>query len=90
MSENRENSENTNPYTPIQLVHCTGATDDGLLSYSYKKKAKYGLKLPERNEEILAIHFERSTYCRSCVGSHCSLFVLGSAVRRTGASTWHS
>ena len=39
--------------TPIQLVHCTGVTEDGLLSYSYAKKAKYGLKLPERNEEIL-------------------------------------
>jgi len=37
---------------PIQLVHCTGATEDGLLSYNYVKKAKYGLKLPERNEEI--------------------------------------
>ena len=38
---------------PIQLVHCTGVTEDGLLSYNYVKKAKYGLKLPERNEEIL-------------------------------------
>lgn len=38
---------------PIQFVNCTSVTDDGLLSYSYVKKAKYALKLPERNEEIL-------------------------------------
>ena len=29
---------------PIQFVNCTSVTDDGLLSYSYKKKAKYALK----------------------------------------------
>jgi len=38
---------------PIQFVNCTGVTEDGLLSYNYAKKAKYALKLPERNEEIL-------------------------------------
>ena len=41
------------PRRQLHYVNHLGGTHDGLLSYNYTKKAKYALKLPERNEEIL-------------------------------------
>ena len=41
------------PRRQLHYVNHLGGTCDGLLSYNYTKKAKYALKLPERNEEIL-------------------------------------
>ena len=36
----------------VPIVTLTGKTHDGLLSYTYKRQARYALKLPERPEEI--------------------------------------
>ena len=39
------------PRRQLHYVNHLGGTHDGLLSYNYTKKAKYALKLPERNED---------------------------------------
>ena len=38
---------------PKTSISHRGETTDGLLGYTYKTTARYGLKLPERQQEIL-------------------------------------
>ena len=40
------------PAPQYHYVNHLGTTEDGLLTYNYTRRAKYGLKLPERNKEI--------------------------------------